>query len=623
MSADALANRQTPFGTIVQKMVLPCRPPIEWVYLHPLALLYHLTEQSCGLRAAMHIMLSKLADGDLLRFILFIDECRPGNVLRPDKGRALQHILWSFVEWPEWLSVREQGWFTFGCIRSVAIETLPAGTSNLMKHVLHVFDEMKVTGGMIAGLLENDGPKLFKGRFAGFLGDEKGLKGVYNTKGPSGTKCCLSCKNVVQFMDTEVADHPYLVSFRCCHCQKFDKCSDNDVWDIVDELSRIAATGTAEELKLAQQSFGLNYDAEGLLFDRSLRETLKPITHWLRDWMHVMCVAGCANVEVEQIVNVLRSSGVDLQHVTNYFDQFVLPKSHGKVNKDWFTNKRVGKTVEERDGWKGFSAELLTLVPILADFLVVVVQPMDIIDGRYITCFLLVDRLLKLFSLGTNAAALHLDLIVSTIDRHAALFGDLYPTVVKPKYHHLFHIPDHIRSIGKLTNCFVTERRHRNVKAPASYVFNHFESAITKTQLCHMVSKVSTGTFSENFLLEPQELAGELAVAVRAVDPRLSGSLCSSRSAQFRCGIVTRCDLVMTSDHSVCQVERFWASTVDGCTEVLVFLKRLRQARDRHYYTASCDVIIVQAQDVVAVLIWAKDNELIKILQPAMFAVER
>ena len=84
-------------------------------------------------------------------------------------------------------------------------------------------------------------------------------------------------------MDTEVADHPYLVSFRCCNCQKFDTCSDTDVWDIVDELSRIAATGTAEELKLAQQSFGVNYDAEGLLFDRSLRETLKPITHWLRD----------------------------------------------------------------------------------------------------------------------------------------------------------------------------------------------------------------------------------------------------------------------------------------------------------------------------------------------------
>ena len=52
-------------------------------------------------------------------------------------------------------------------------------------------------------------------------------------------------------------------------------------------------------------------------------------------------------------------------------------------------------------------------------------------------------------------------------------------------------------------------------------------------------------------------------------------------------------------------------------------MKRLRHARDRHYYTANCDVIIVQAQDVVAVLIWAKDNELIKILQPAIFAVER
>ena len=73
---------------------------------------------------------------------------------------------------------------------------------------------------------------------------------------------------------------------------------------MVYELERIATTRPASELALAQQTFGLNYEVEGLLFDRSLRETVKPISHWLRDWMHVMCVAGCANIEVEQIVNL-------------------------------------------------------------------------------------------------------------------------------------------------------------------------------------------------------------------------------------------------------------------------------------------------------------------------------
>lgn len=620
MAADALANRVTPYGTVVQKMVLPCNPPFEWSFLHPLALLYHLTEQSGGLRAVMMAMVER-SPGGHLRFIIFIDACRPGNVLRPDKGRDVQHILWSFVEFPGWLSVREQGWFTFGCIRTASLDTLPSGTSCLMKHVVHAFDELAVTGGMIAGLA-NEGPTLFKGRFAGFLGDEKGLKELYNTKGPSGTKPCLTCKNVVQFLDEEVAADPYLVSFRCCDKHKFDACSDNEVYQMVDELERIATTRPASELTLAQQTFGLNYEVEGLLFDRSLRETVKPISHWLRDWMHVMCVAGCANIEVEQIVNLLRSSGVDLHHVTKYFDEFVLPKSHGKVNPDWFTYKRVGKTVDTRDGWKGFASEVLTLVPILTDFLVVVVQPMNVIDVRHIECFLLLDRLLKLFSLGTHAAALRRESIVSTIDRHAALFDSLYPTVVKPKFHHLFHIPDHIRSIGKLCNCFVTERRHRNVKAPAAYIFNHFEATLTKTQLCHLVSKVSTVTFAENFLLEPKELTGNLAAAVRAADPRMTGSLYASRSAQLGCGQVTTGDVVMTSDRAVGQVERFWGCTVDGCPQVWVFLKSMARAGDRHYSTVSDSVIIVEASDVVAPLVWAKDGPFVKILQPGIFAVE-
>ena len=129
-SAAALGQTMTPFGPLLQTMTLDTKPPFRWDYISPMALIYKLTELSPGFVSVMLEMIGKLAPNEPLKIVIFADECRPGNVLRPDKGRAVQHILWTFAGLPEWLLVRDQGWFTLGCIRSSSIESLPSTMSH-------------------------------------------------------------------------------------------------------------------------------------------------------------------------------------------------------------------------------------------------------------------------------------------------------------------------------------------------------------------------------------------------------------------------------------------------------------------------------------------------------------
>ena len=220
-SSDA-ARRVTPLGVISNSMTLP-GADFEWCYLDPAPLIFALTEDSLGFRKVMNDVVDSLGISDSLKIVLFVDECRPGNVLRPDQGRAVQHIMWTFADFPDWLSSRDVGWMTFGCVRTRIVDDMPGGMSALMKLVLHAFDGFATFGGLLAG----DSHRIYRARVVAILGDEKGVKEAYASKGPGGTRPCLHCKNVTQFLD--LAPDDYLIPISCSDRRRFDLSNDNDV----------------------------------------------------------------------------------------------------------------------------------------------------------------------------------------------------------------------------------------------------------------------------------------------------------------------------------------------------------------------------------------------------------
>ena len=148
-SASDLGNRMTPFGTVVQKMTIGITPPFQWTFIHPLALIYMLTQVSIGFAK---LLKDTVDTHGMLSIVLFVDEIRPGNVLRPDLGRATQDIFWTFAEFPDWYVVKDDAWLVFGGIRSAIVNKIEGDMSLLMANVLHVFfspqgPNFKTTGG--------------------------------------------------------------------------------------------------------------------------------------------------------------------------------------------------------------------------------------------------------------------------------------------------------------------------------------------------------------------------------------------------------------------------------------------------------------------------------------------
>lgn len=196
------------------------------------------------------------------------------------------------------------------------------------------------------------------------------------------------------------------------------------------------------------------------------------------------------------------------------------------MHRDWFTAKRLGRQLEEKDGWKGFASELLLVVPLLCSFLKTVIAP----TGRlrdHIQCFELLNKLLSLLSLGSDSALQFVDEISRTLRAHAQLFKRLYPDCIKPKFHHVFHVVDHMKNARKLLSCWVTERAHRTTKSFASHTFGNYERSLTREMLNYMVSNArSDEPFCAEHLVSPQPLASQ--------------DWQRSSSAALRCGRISR-----------------------------------------------------------------------------------
>ena len=598
--AQELAAGTTPYGPCIQDMPLGT---MTWKFIHPMALIWLLSQVS----SAFGDLMAQACQGiKELTIVVFVDEFRPGNVLRPDKGRGTQNILWMFTELPEWFICRADAWFQFGTLRSSLLEKhVPGGVSALMKAVTRTF----FTGlqNFASGCVVTHGNEstLVRARFGGFLGDEKGMKEVFASKGPGGMKPCLTCKNIVQHLDGSITAASYLQGIAASRAQ-FDRATDEDIFAMVNRLRVIATTGSKADLERAEKAFGINYDPNSILFDRDLKGIVRPVTGWIRDWMHMLCVAGVGNIEVEQILNVLRHAGVPGSLVTTFFSNFTLPKQHGCIEEDWFTTKRMGKPGEERDGWKGFAKELLVIIPLLNLFLQTAVAPTaDATMLRHVRCFGLLDKLVKLLSLGAEAAMAWMDLIRDTIDQHASLYSSLYSSAVKPKFHHLHHVIDGMQGAGRLLSCWVTERRHRSTKAFANHTFRHYEATLTLDTFNRMVV-----TAEEGHIYTPESIEDPVTLQHGGV------TAACGNSAHLRCGSISKGDCVMLADRRVGFAHKF--VSIEGQMGCLISLHLEVSAGT--YAPVSTATVAVHVSSIVAACIWSKNERSLTVLPPPISA---
>lgn len=589
---------KTPYGTPMQIMRLSAT--VDWNYVNPFAQLFYLSSISPSLAKALD---RALAQSDCLEIVMYSDEFCPGNPLRPDKGRTLLAVYWTFLNFEAHVLQRAEGWFSLGVLRSSIVSQLPGRTSGLMRRIVKMFfGEQGTSFANGVAYCSNGQRVILRAAFAGFLSDEKAHKEVFGVKGASGTKPCITCKNVVRLIDLSLVPGNYLVGIDCVDYRRFDYHSNADYFTMVDRLRASKPVMTKKAFDQLQQVMGLNYDEDNLLFDDSLRSIVKPVDHCLRDWMHVMVSGGVAGTELSLILQELQVHGISLAQVADFASHFQLQRSRGKVQASWWSEARVAD-----DHMRNASAsENLPMIALLSCFMADVVKPKGLMLD-HIECLELLRSILDRFSLGSSGAMPFVAELRELITRHGVLFVKLYADHVKPKFHNLFHVPENMATVGKLMSCFVTERKHRFSKQAALYAFKTPELSVSQ-DVFNRISESCRNSpcFDAAYLVGGQR--------TRVGDKTFS----MSTKAVLPCGEFNKHDVIFLRRERTLIVGRvaFFASSTDAgiCAKIDVFTP----VDHRTFDSERISHAFFDALDIMPALAWAPlRGSLMRVVLPA------
>ena len=607
---DHAFRSKTPYGPVVQSMHLPMdggAQAHEWEYVNPFAYMHHLTFMSQAFSSMMNTCL--VEHGCCLTLILYIDEINPGDPLRPDATRTMQAIYWAFKEWPQYVLQRSECWPMFGLLRTCIANEVLGGVSGLMKAILLTF--FSPTGvNLLDGftVMNNGVPQMMRGKFGGFVSDEKALKEIYSVKGAGGTKPCIKCLNVYQFLTAHIMERltrstgrPH-VGIDCNDYSQFEYATDDIFWELMDRVTA-AKDGPVGQFKALMQHTGIKYNPHGVFADPHLRASvLKPIENYIRDPLHTLVSGGVTGTHIAFLIQSITAVGVSLERFAEFGLRFKFPAALPKVSPSWFTPNMF-----KADKVKHFANVQLSLVTILFAFMVDVFQAEGVID-EHVRCFILMYEIIEITRLGCYDAVPFADYMKRAILEHHALFkklyGETFDNAVKPKFHHLLHIPEDMLFHLILLSCWVTERKHKDVKSAAKHVFNRVEHTATVDLVNRQTHRFVTADnlFSAQYLVSPQP--------ARHPQPGFV-----SVAAVLRCGQVRKGDLVYMRDNRVGQVLSF----AEAHEQKLVAVGMLRPCGvDRWCTMDEMPVVeIYDCDEIVAPLIWYSPSaDVIRIITP-------
>ena len=540
-ATEAAGQTKTPYGTVVQQMKLPSQSLPYWDYIHPMAYMVFL----CSISPEMFDVMSQVT---MFSLLLYVDEINPGNPLHPMPGRKMQGIYWALAEWPQWLLQRKDSWPCFGVIRTTVCKELPGYMSQLMKLVLRIFFAPKGVS-FRNGCVVHHGTSshMFFLKFCGFISDEKSLKEVFDIKGQSGKFPCIACYNVAY---KRMKGKDNIVNVTSTDPSLWKYRSKAIMEEMLDRI-REAPDKLQEQLEI---NYGINYNQHGILFDIFLwSEVLSGPDSYLRNAMHTISSNGVGGTEVAEVVQALNAKGVSIELLQQFARLWVLPKAKGKITEMYFKEELLAS-----DHVRHFASQVLTMIHIQYGFLEEKIRPRGWLLEN-INCFSKLHEIVTLLRLGIGGV----DYLDEVCLAHAVLFEQLYSqSSIKIKFHHLLHLASDLKRIGKMVSCFVTERKHLDIRECSVGVMRFLEHSVANSFLNKTVENCMTesNNFMPKFLLKPK------AVSIPGTDI----SSCSE-SATFECGTIHKDDIVLMRDLTVSQVIGFWQSGSEISVRVNLF----------------------------------------------------
>ena len=381
--------------------------------------------------------------------------------------------------------------------------------------------------------------------------------------------------------------------------------TDDSVYAMYDA---IAAAASDDDRQLMEQCFGLKYNVHGLMSDPHIRTIYRPVSHTLRDWMHMTVSGGVANIQVAQVLNQLCKRGISLDMVGDFIETFTLPHRLGKTSKTWVSRKRLGD--KKRESLHSFAGIMLSVLPILTCFMEDVIGDADPLSDHKV-CLQLLNQILGILSFGPEDTMTHIVLLRTLLQTWSQLYVNIHTgDLVKPKFHHFaIHVVDNAVCLGRMLSCFVTERKHRATKRAALHVFRSIDNTVVKDLLnrqCEGIIKEGESLFARRYLHNPKVI--------------VSGGthVHYSKRAVLHCGSIRFNDIVWLASGELGKVICFW-STIDGNAVVaqLAMYSRVVENDDTKWDISDAILRLSDTDRILDAVIWGRLSEtVVRVIKP-------
>jgi hypothetical protein len=313
---------------------------------------------------------------------------------------------------------------------------------------------------------------ILRAKFGIFLMDERAEKFIASVKGSSGSKMCMSCRNVVGRLDPASVRLP----FRHFSAPGLTDCEPQTAATFNADLEYLRAQHgvvTATTFNEMSQALGVTFDLHSLPYSDMRGCARIPETRFC-DWMHNLCASGgVAQYQVNQFCLAVVASGLTLEMLDDFQQACRRPRSQTHLRKSFFKDRVVHSNTSHI---KAFAGEILTVISVLRLFSDLVLAPIGAM-AAHVSLLRLMSQMLEILLLGDGAVA-HARLLQRISLQYHIEYLALMPQCVKPKLHYMHHTPDQIERHAANLSCFAPERKHQHKKQALNYIYRNMEVSL-------------------------------------------------------------------------------------------------------------------------------------------------
>jgi hypothetical protein len=305
-ATESLVHVPTPYGPVLQTVRVPKHDgsELEVEFAHPGAFLWVLLRTS---PAFADFCAAELPQNQS-DVCVYMDDVRPGNVLRPDAGRTYYAWYYQLLALPAWFRSSEAGWFDLCFVPLSTCDGITGGLSGLTDQLL---------GAMNFPIVVDTHEAAIRYRFDYLccLGDAKALQQMFGLKTSASYKPCGRCANIfgrLRLGDAPPAPGAYLQHYTCANMALWDEWTHARFQEARAELTRAFAEGP-EQGALMERMLGICFnEGRGLAFGERADLYRVPETLYYDAQHCIWASGGVAQYEINQLILATQRQGLDV-----------------------------------------------------------------------------------------------------------------------------------------------------------------------------------------------------------------------------------------------------------------------------------------------------------------------